>query len=64
MRRFYIDIVYDDETMFGFTVEIEGKDHEIMAHLIQITRGTLMASSASRAVCYNEEGFDVCSYIK
>lgn len=61
-RKFYIEVNYDDETNFGFDVEIEGADHEVIAHLMMITRGTLVASSAYTAYCYNQEGFEVCAY--
>ena len=64
MKEYFIEVVYDDESEFNFTVKIEGERHEVVAHLMQITRGTLMASSAKRAVCYNEDGFDVCAYIQ
>ena len=61
---FTIEIEYSDETSFFFDVILEGKEHEYMAHLMQITRGTLMASSASRATAYNQDGFNVCAYTK
>lgn len=64
MEEYFIEVVYDDETEFNFTVKIEGKKHEVCAHLMQITRGTLMASSAKRAYCYDADGFDVCAYIR
>ena len=35
-----------------------------MAELSMITRGTLMATCAQKAIAYNDEGFDVCSYIQ
>ena len=63
-QRFWIALVYDDESETGFYVEVEGADHQIKALLSMITRGTLMASMAYRATCYNSEGFDVCSYQK
>lgn len=62
MREFFIKVIYDDDTEFSFTVKIEGEEHHIVAHLMQITRGTLMASSASRSICYDNEGFVVCAY--
>lgn len=64
MKKFWIDIEYKDGTSFGFQVEIEGADAGVLANLQMITRGTLMASSAYRAICYNSDGFDVCSYIR
>lgn len=63
-RKFYIEVVYDDDSSFGFTVSIEGNDQEVLAPLCWITRGTLMASNGQRSTCYNEEGFDVCSYCR
>ena len=62
-HKFYVEIAYNDNSEFHFNVELEGTDYEVMASLTMITRGTLMASSAYRAIAYNEEGFDVCSYI-
>lgn len=63
-RKFTIELTWDDETNTYFNVEVEGEQHEYMAILMWITRGTLRASSAHRAVCYNDEGFDVVSYIQ
>ena len=60
---YFVEIEYADNTSFSFDVTISGKEHEVMAHLMQITRGTLMASSGYRAICYRDDGFDVCSYI-
>lgn len=60
----YIEIQYKDETEFHFNVEVEGKESEKLAIILMITRGTLMASNGVKAVAYNEEGFDICSYIK
>lgn len=62
--KFTIELIWNDgsETMFETT--IEGKEHHIMATLMWITRGSLMVSGAQRATAYNEEGFDVVSYIK
>lgn len=63
-HRFYVEVEYNDESSFYFHVILEGKTHQIMASLQMITRGTLMASNAYKATAYNEEGFDVVSYIK
>lgn len=41
-----------------------GEEHEIIASLLMITRGTLMASMACKAICYKPDGFEVCSYVK
>ena len=64
MKQFYVELVYNDESTSDFYVRVEGEEHEYMALMSMITRGTLMASSAKSATCYNDEGFDVCSYVK
>lgn len=61
-REFTITVTYPDDSEFSFIVKVEGPDHEIMAELSMITRGVLRASSAKTAVCYNNQGFDVCAY--
>lgn len=63
-KKFFVEVVYNDESSFSFEVHMEGKDSDVLANLMMITRGTLMASSASKATAYNFEGFDVCSYCK
>ena len=64
MKEFTIELVYGDDSSTYFKVCVEGEDYECKALLLMITRGTLMASMAKRSVCYNDEGFDVCSYVK
>lgn len=64
MKWFYVELVYGDDSSTFFKVGVEGEEPDYMALLSMITRGTLMASMAKRAVCYNDEGFDVCSYVK
>lgn len=59
-----IEIEYNDNTGFSFEVTIEGKEHEIVANLLMITRGTLMVSSGHRAICYKNDGFELCSYVR
>lgn len=63
-ETYYVEISYDDDSSFNFEVTIEGKEHEIRATLMQVTRGTLMASSGHRAIAYNDQGFDVISYVR
>lgn len=63
-KKFTIELEWNDKSSTFFDVIVTDKPHEYMATLIWITRGSLMASSAKRAICYNEEGFDVCSYIQ
>ena len=63
-RKFFVELTYKDDSTAGFNVEVSGTDRDVTALLSMITRGTLMASMAARAVCYRDDGFDVCSYIK
>lgn len=63
-QKFYVEFVYRDGSERHFEVLLEGREHEIMADLLMITRGTLMACSGIRATAYNDQGFDVCSYQK
>ena len=62
-HKFFVEIVYNDKSYFNFSVELNGTEAEVMGSLMMITRGTLMASSAHRAIAYNEEGAILCSYI-
>lgn len=64
MERYFIEVNYDDETGFNFHVDIEGDLSQHRATLMMITRGTLMASSARSAYCYDMQGFDVCAYVR
>lgn len=63
-RKFFIEVLYEDESGFYFIVELEGSEHQMTAVLMVITRGTLMASNGCKATAYNEDGFDVCSYVR
>ena len=64
MKEFTVELVYGDESSTFFKVGVDGEEYKYMALLSMITRGTLMASMAKKAVCWNDEGFDVCSYVK
>lgn len=59
-----IVLEYSDGSDMTFDVTIEGDEHDIVASLLMITRGTLMASMACKATCYKSDGFDICSYVK
>ena len=60
--KFYVSVNYDDDSEFGFDVIMSGPDYKVKANLMMVTRGVLMASNASTAYCYNDEGFEVCAY--
>ena len=62
--KYFIEISYSDESSFSFEVTFPYEEDESKATLCMITRGTLMASMARRAVCYKDDGFEVCAYIK
>lgn len=62
--NFYVECIYNDGSDFHFEVKLEGIPSEVKAELMMITRGTLMASSASKAIAYNDQGFDECAYTK
>lgn len=60
--KFTIELTWNDKSETMFDVEINGKEYEVMATLMWITRGSLKASSAQHAVAFNEKGFAVVSY--
>lgn len=64
VKKIFVEVEYDDKTSFNFNVEIEGRESSFLASLMMITRGTLMASNASCATAYREDGFPICSYRK
>lgn len=65
-REFKVTIVveYSDQSEFTFDVTMQGLESSVIANLLMITRGTLMASMAKKATCYKDDGFELCSYIK
>lgn len=62
--HFTVELIWSDDSNVSFEVNLEGAEHEVMASLMWITRGTLMASSANRSTAYRDDGFDVVSYKK
>ena len=64
-KKLFVEIEYEDGSSFSFDLKIHSDSlNKIIAEIMMITRGTLMASGATRATAYNSEGFDICSYIK
>lgn len=61
-HTYTIEVEYYDGSSFSFDVIFEGSHLHHMANLMQVTRGTLMASSAAKATAYNQDGFDIFSY--
>lgn len=63
-KKFHVEVTYNDSSEFSFEVELTGTESVILSEIRMITRGTLMATTAITAIAYNDEGFDVCSYIQ
>lgn len=56
-------VSYHDDSEFQFDVTAEGKEHEIIAVFMRVTRGVLITSNAYKATCYRNDGFEVCAYV-
>lgn len=64
-NRVFVEIEYEDKSSFSFDVILHStRESAKVAEIMMITRGTLMASSGTRATAYNSEGFDICAYIR
>lgn len=63
-RNFTVFVSYEDNSEFNFVVTSEEDETGVSALLMMISRGVLMASTAKKAVCYDDQGFEVCSYVK
>ncbi len=59
-----IFLTYRDGSEVCFTYECEEEESHALATLMMVCRGTLMASSAIKIIAYDDEGFDICNYIK
>lgn len=57
-------IEYENGTEWNFSIKTRSKRAKAIAEINMITRGTLMVSTAVRATAYDEEGFDICAYVK
>lgn len=55
---------YKDGSQMTFDVIMEGKEVDVIAPLLMITRGTLTASMARIATCYKSDGTILCAYTK
>lgn len=65
LKKVFVKIEYGDGTSFSFDVECHSeKEYEITGEITLITRGTLMASGGCKAIAYNYDGFEICSYTK
>lgn len=59
-----VNLEYRDGSDVWFDFDCSDPETEALATLMMVCRGVLMASMAYRVIAYNEEGFDICSYIK
>lgn len=64
MKEFVIELLYDDLSSTSFKVLVNGDEYEYIAILNMVTRGTLMASSARWAICWEDEEHSLCSFVK
>lgn len=62
--KFLIRVIYNDHSEFSFSVTISGTKSGVMANMMMITRGTLMASNAKKIYCYDSEGDLEIAYYK
>lgn len=59
-----IFLTYSDGSEICFEFSCDQDKVSALATLYMVCRGTLMASMAVKVCAYDEEGFDLCSYIK
>ena len=59
-----VNLEYRDGSEVWFNFDCSDSDSKALATLMMVCRGVLMASMANRVVAYDEEGFDICSYVK
>ena len=59
-----IFLTYRDDSEVSFEFKCDESENGALALLMMVCRGALMASIAYKVTAYNEEGFDICSYIK
>lgn len=64
IMKYKIELEYNDNSSIDFEVKFDEEESSSMAVLMMITKGTLMASMAERAIAYNDQGSYVCSFTK
>lgn len=63
-KKVHFSFEYKDDSEWNFEGTFEGKGNELIASIMMVTRGTLMASSAIRGTAYQDDGFPICQYVK
>lgn len=64
MAKFTLELNYGDDSYDFAEISVSGSPNKVVATLMMICRGTLMASTANRSTIYNDEGFEVCAYVQ
>ena len=59
-----IFLTYEDDSEVSFEFKSYDSKNNALALLYTVCRGTLMASIAVKVQAFNEDGFDVCTYVK
>lgn len=57
-------LTYNDDSEVSFEFKCDESENSALATLMMVCRGALMVSLAYKVTAYNEEGFDICSYMK
>lgn len=56
-------LTYRDDSEVCFEFNCEDSEVHALATLMMVCRGTLMASAAKKVEAFNEDGFELCSYV-
>lgn len=57
-------LTYKDDSEVCFELNFDESATNALATVMMVCRGLLMVSMACKVTAYNEEGFDICSYVK
>lgn len=63
-KKVHFSFEYADDSEWNFEGTFEGKESEISASVMMVTRGTLMVSTAIKGTAYRQDGFPICQYVK
>ncbi len=59
-----IFMTYSDDSYIFFEFSCDAPERDALALLMMVTRGTLMASIANSICAYDDQGFEICAYVK
>lgn len=57
-------LTYSDDSETSFEFKSYDSEVDALALLYMVCRGTLTASLAVKVQAFNEDGFDICTYVK